>query len=439
MKFAVWGVGKLGKILLQYLHKDKVAVYIESDVNLQGIEYQGIPVVDFERYMSEYYQYPIIVSPLQAETEIIGFLKKKGIDWCFPLSEYKVSIAGFCLQAPIEALSENYDKGKKIYIYGFNPLSIIMYTYFTQKGYRCKIILQADTGEHIRAFVQNEMLMEIATIASVEEKSPILLSEKLTGQDEMRLKKNAYVENYYDIGIRRNLYSNPQIAKFKNMHKGQRCFIVATGPSVTVKDLNVLQKNSEICISMNGIFKIFDGTEWRPDYYIISDVTGMRLWKESILQMDVKEKFISDIAWQFEEDDIPKNMHRWHLQDEWRDGKEPEFSDDFSKRGFLGYTVTYDGALQLAAYMGFGEIYLLGVDCKQYDTQNKQHFVKDYSSEKSELKIDKILLSYQAAKKYADAHGIKIYNATRGGELEVFERVDFDSLFEEKEVNADEH
>ena len=39
------------------------------------------------------------------------------------------------------------------------------------------------------------------------------------------------------------------------------------------------------------------------------------------------------------------------------------------------------------------------------------------------------LLAYQSAKKYADAHGIKIYNATRGGNLEVFERVDFDSLF----------
>ena len=38
-------------------------------------------------------------------------------------------------------------------------------------------------------------------------------------------------------------------------------------------------------------------------------------------------------------------------------------------------------------------------------------------------------MAYQAAEKYAEEHGIKIYNATRGGRLEVFERVDFDSLF----------
>ena len=44
--------------------------------------------------------------------------------------------------------------------------------------------------------------------------------------------------------------------------------------------------------------------------------------------------------------------------------------------------------------------------------------------------MDLQLAGYQKAKQYADAHGIKIYNATRGGKLEVFPRVDFDSLFE---------
>ena len=42
------------------------------------------------------------------------------------------------------------------------------------------------------------------------------------------------------------------------------------------------------------------------------------------------------------------------------------------------------------------------------------------------------LKAYQKAKQYAETHGIKIYNATRGGKLEVFERVDFDSLFEKE-------
>ncbi|MBQ4379398.1 MAG: hypothetical protein II821_09430 [Treponema sp.] len=37
--------------------------------------------------------------------------------------------------------------------------------------------------------------------------------------------------------------------------------------------------------------------------------------------------------------------------------------------------------------------------------------------------------AFFAAKRYADEHGVRILNATRGGKIEVFERVDFDSLF----------
>ena len=37
-------------------------------------------------------------------------------------------------------------------------------------------------------------------------------------------------------------------------------------------------------------------------------------------------------------------------------------------------------------------------------------------------------VGYKCAKDYADSHGIKIYNATRGGELETFERVDLDEI-----------
>ena len=38
-------------------------------------------------------------------------------------------------------------------------------------------------------------------------------------------------------------------------------------------------------------------------------------------------------------------------------------------------------------------------------------------------------IAYDYARKYADSNGIKIYNATRGGCLEAFQRVNFDSLF----------
>ena len=39
------------------------------------------------------------------------------------------------------------------------------------------------------------------------------------------------------------------------------------------------------------------------------------------------------------------------------------------------------------------------------------------------------IIAYEKAKRYGDEHGIQIFNATRGGMLEVFPRVTLDSLF----------
>ena len=40
---------------------------------------------------------------------------------------------------------------------------------------------------------------------------------------------------------------------------------------------------------------------------------------------------------------------------------------------------------------------------------------------------------YDEARRYADKNGIKIYNATRGGKLESFVRVNFDEVFKKGE------
>ena len=56
----------------------------------------------------------------------------------------------------------------------------------------------------------------------------------------------------------------------------------------------------------------------------------------------------------------------------------------------------------------------------------------EIGDERGAFAIDEATLSYQAAKQYAQTHGIKIKNATRGGKLNVFQRVDFDSLFPKK-------
>jgi hypothetical protein len=101
-------------------------------------------------------------------------------------------------------------------------------------------------------------------------------------------------------------------------------------------------------------------------------------------------------------------------------------------------------AAQFAAYMGFKEIYLIGVDHHFHISKNsrgeivvdnsvKDYFTDKYNEDKDKLYIpntEKSTLTYVAMKEQCEKREIRVYNATRGGKLEVFERVDFDLLFE---------
>ena len=140
-------------------------------------------------------------------------------------------------------------------------------------------------------------------------------------------------------------------------------------------------------------------------------------------------KFIGDTSEIFWNNKHEKNIYQYHKHYEYFYDRLPKFSDDFSKRSYAGSTVTY-ACLQLAVYMGFKEIYLLGVDFSSGDIKNSKYAHFHIEEELVAVCFKRqVGAAYISAKRYADQHGIKIYNATRGGELEVFTRVDFDTLF----------
>ena len=110
------------------------------------------------------------------------------------------------------------------------------------------------------------------------------------------------------------------------------------------------------------------------------------------------------------------------------------FSDDFSRKVYNGSTVTYV-CIQLAVYLGFKEIYLLGVDYN-YSPNTKNHFTDQrepddvFDGINGQNRIQDIsYTAFQKAKEYASEHGIKIINATKKTQLDVFEQVEFETLF----------
>ena len=113
------------------------------------------------------------------------------------------------------------------------------------------------------------------------------------------------------------------------------------------------------------------------------------------------------------------------------------FSPDISKCVYNGRTVTYV-CLQLAMYLGFEEIYLLGVDFNySSNLKGQENHFKGYDKDGKNVRLNPVrpemsLAAYKKAKEYAESQNVRIYNATRGGKLEVFERVNFDDLFPEE-------
>ncbi len=78
--------------------------------------------------------------------------------------------------------------------------------------------------------------------------------------------------------------------------------------------------------------------------------------------------------------------------------------------------------MQFAVYMGFKEIYLLGCDCDY--CQPKKHFIEFSHRHKIKtLESERVIYVHGEFKKFADSHGVKVVNCTRGGKLEVYPRM----------------
>lgn len=232
-----------------------------------------------------------------------------------------------------------------------------------------------------------------------------------------------------------------ELSKFQNKYAGERCFVIGTGPSLTADDLNMLK--DEYTFASNSIFRYLDKTDWKPNFYSVCDKTYYLANKENIDSVEVKNQkfFPLDFALNF---GFHKDF-RYYLRTPYS-VRHPRFRDDPMHAFQEGSTITYH-LLQLAVMMGFSEIYLLGIDFNySLSVDNKGNIirndaVKDYAFNDKAANytmpnLEASYYSYCSAEEYCKEHNYKprIYNATRGGKLEVFKRVDFDSLFGENKL-----
>lgn len=182
---------------------------------------------------------------------------------------------------------------------------------------------------------------------------------------------------------------------------------------------------------------MFDELQWKPTYYVMTDpilFTNLRK-REHIVVKDFSQKYsiVNSINREKSIDD-EKIMyitncwldHVYHL------GKSKRFKyNEKPYAGIYDYSSVTQECIYYAMYAGCNEIYLLGADNNYVGDQ--QHFVDVSGMDK--LSYERALdiqngndYAYEYMKKIADSKGVKIYNATRGGRVETFPRVNLEDI-----------
>ncbi|NIY73632.1 DUF115 domain-containing protein [Marivivens donghaensis] len=238
----------------------------------------------------------------------------------------------------------------------------------------------------------------------------------------------------------------PRLRELREQFKGKdRCFLIGNGPSLNRTDLSVLK--DEVTFAVNGFFLKARELDWKPTFYLVEDhlVAEDRAYWVNDFKGPIK-MFPAYLGYVFpESEDTIFYNHR--PRKSYPHGF--DFSMEADKITYTGCTVTFS-MMQIAAFLGFKEIYLIGVDAS-YDIPKDAQEGKDYSVGVLDMKsddpnhfdpnyfgkgfrwhdpqVEMMVAAYEEARRTLEGTPQTIYNATVGGMLEVFERRSFHDIF----------
>ena len=235
-----------------------------------------------------------------------------------------------------------------------------------------------------------------------------------------------------------------RFASLNNKYKNKRVFLLGNGPSLNKTPLHLLENEYKMCCNRFNLF--YDRINWKPDFYLATDDL---LIKD--IHVEINKDIIPEINACFFPDIHPSNLEIKNTLIKpknnifWINADRPGFTLDLPYCG-INKTVINPG-LQILSYLGFSEIYLLGMDLTFSNQNVKKHNSRNWTAQKNDdpnhfdpryfgkgysyhnPTEDEILETFEEAKLFFDNHRVNIYNSTIGGKLEVFSRVDLHSLF----------
>ena len=238
----------------------------------------------------------------------------------------------------------------------------------------------------------------------------------------------------------------PRLRALREMFRGRdRCFVIGNGPSLNRTDLAMLK--NEVTFAVNSFFLKAAELDWLPTFYVVEDhlvAEDRAPWIHAL--RGPTKLFPASLRYCIEE--APDTIFFNHLpRVSYPHGF--DFSTDAAEVTYTGCTVTFT-VLQLAHYLGFEKIHLIGVDADyvlpkdvaetsaygvgvlDMKSNDPNHFHPDYFGKGfrwHDPQVDKMIEAYEEAERVTSALGRPIVNSGVGGKLEVFAREPFAAVF----------
>jgi hypothetical protein len=232
------------------------------------------------------------------------------------------------------------------------------------------------------------------------------------------------------------LNAKKEVFKYQNRYQGKRCFVIGNGPSLKDTDLSLIK--DEYTFGMNRVYLAFDDWGFQTSFLVSVNDLVIEQCHEDFHDLSLPKFF----SWRSKELLFPEGEPDIYTHFLHTTYTGPKFNRQITNRFWEGATVTYI-CLQLAYCMGFDEVYLIGVD-HSFDTKGKatqtiissgddpNHFSPEYFGKGFRWQLpdlDTSEVSYKLAyKNYLDS-GRRVFDATVGGKLDVFPKVNYEGLF----------
>jgi hypothetical protein len=228
------------------------------------------------------------------------------------------------------------------------------------------------------------------------------------------------------------LHCPGRLDALRDRHRGQRCVLVANGPSLNRMDLAFLRQ--ETVIGLNKIYLGLRRFGFYPRYYVAINPTVLQQAAGEIRALNCV-KFLGQTAPQagLEEDALTYVVGPGPAD-------EP-FCHDLARGMHEGWTVTF-AALQVAYHLGFAEVVLIGLDhrytfegppnaSRVMQGPDPNHFSEHYFGHGQRWDNPDLAhseSSYRLARSAFEADGRRIVDATVDGACTIFPKVRYQDL-----------